>query len=74
VGQINEAAAQRAGIRTVHVVMKRDAADLVELAKLVDSGTVKSRLGQTLPLAQAREAQELNEKGQAAGKVVLKVA
>jgi len=54
--------------------MKRDAADLVELAKLVDSGTVKSRLGQTLPLAQAREAQELNEKGQAAGKVVLKVA
>ncbi len=74
VGQINEAVAQRAGIRTVHVMMKRDAADLVELAKLVESGTVKSRLGQTLPLAQAREAQELNEKGKAAGKVVLKVA
>ncbi len=73
-GQINEAAAQRAGIRGFHVVMKRNAADLTALAELVDLGTVKPRLGQTLPLTQAREAQELSETGKAIGKVILKVA
>jgi NADPH:quinone reductase-like Zn-dependent oxidoreductase len=74
VGQINEAAAQRAGIRGFHVVMKRNAADLTALAELVGLGTVKPRLGQTLPLTQAREAQELSETGKAIGKVILKVA
>jgi len=71
---IDEAAASRAGIRAVHVVMRRNAADLSELAKLVEQGAVKPRLAQTMNLNQAKEAQELSEKGNTRGKVILKVA
>ena len=71
---IDESAAKQAGIRGVHVVMKRNAADLDELAKLVNQGALKPRLGGTLTLAQAKEAQELSEKGRARGKLILKVA
>jgi NADPH:quinone reductase-like Zn-dependent oxidoreductase len=74
VQRIDEAVAQRAGIRGFQVVMKRNAADLTALAELVDMGRVKPRLGQTLPLTQAREAQQLSETGKAMGKVILKVA
>jgi NADPH:quinone reductase-like Zn-dependent oxidoreductase len=35
---------------------------------------VKPRLGQTLNLSQAQEAQELSETGRTHGKVILKVA
>jgi NADPH:quinone reductase-like Zn-dependent oxidoreductase len=71
---IDEAAAKRAGIRAVHVVMHRNAADLAELAKLVERGALKPRLAQTLSLTQAKQAQELSESGRTHGKVILKVA
>lgn len=71
---IDEAVAKQTGIRAVQVMMKRNAADLAELAKFVDQGVLKARLGKTLSLAQAKEAQELGEKGKARGKLVLKVA
>jgi NADPH:quinone reductase-like Zn-dependent oxidoreductase len=71
---IDEAAAKQAGVRAVQVVMKRNAADLHELAKLVDQGHLKPRLGGTMSLAQAKEAQELSEKGKTRGKLILKVA
>ena len=71
---IDEAAASRAGIRAVHMMMKRNAADLAELADLVEKGAVKPRLAQTMSLSEAREAQELSEKGRIHGKVILKVA
>jgi len=54
--------------------MKRNAADLEELAKLVDQGHLKPRMGGMMSLAQAKEAQELSEKGKIGGKVILKVA
>ena len=41
---IDESAAKRAGIRTVHVVMKRNAADLSELTRLVQEGAFKPRV------------------------------
>jgi NADPH:quinone reductase-like Zn-dependent oxidoreductase len=71
---IDEPAAQRAGIRGIHIVMARKAADLAELAKLVEQGAIRPRLAQTLELSQARHAQELSETGQSDGKVILKVA
>ncbi len=45
-----------------------------ELASLVEQGAVKPRLGQTMNLSQAKEAQELSETGRTHGKVILKVA
>jgi len=71
---VDESAAKQAGIRAVQMFMKRNAADLAELARLVEKGAVKPRLSQTMELKHAREAQELSETGRAQGKVVLKVA
>jgi NADPH:quinone reductase-like Zn-dependent oxidoreductase len=71
---IDEFAAKRAGIRAVHLVMKPNAADLAELADLVVRGAVKPRLAQTMSLSEAREAQELSERGKIHGKVILKIA
>ena len=71
---IDEAAVKRAGIRAVQVIMKRNAADLAELASLVQKGAVKPRLSETMNLNQAKEAQELSETGKTHGKVILKVA
>jgi NADPH:quinone reductase-like Zn-dependent oxidoreductase len=71
---IDESAAKRVGIRAVQVVMRRNAADLAELARLVENGAVKPRLFKTMNLSQAREAQELSESGKTQGKVILKVA
>lgn len=71
---IDESAAERAGIRAVQVIMKRNAADLAELVSLVEKGALKLRLSETMNLAQAKQAQELSEKGRTQGKVILKVA
>jgi len=71
---IDEKAAKQAGIRGIQVVMNRNAADLAELAKLVDQGQLKPRVGGTMSLAQAKEAQELSERGKTQGKFILKVA
>jgi NADPH:quinone reductase-like Zn-dependent oxidoreductase len=71
---IDESAAKRAGIHAVHVVMRRNAADLAELAGLLERGAVTPRLGRTMALSQAREAQELSEQGRTHGKVILRVA
>jgi len=74
VGLVDDTAAKAAGIRAVHVVMKRNAADLAELAGLVEKGKVQPRLAQTLALSEAREAQALSETGKTRGKLILKVA
>jgi NADPH:quinone reductase-like Zn-dependent oxidoreductase len=46
---------------------------LAEIAKLVDAGKIYPIVDTVLPLAEARHAHELAEKG-APGKIVLKVA
>jgi NADPH:quinone reductase-like Zn-dependent oxidoreductase len=71
---VDESAAKRTGIRAVHIVMQRNAKDLVDLAGLVEKGAVTPRLAQTLSLSEARQAQELSETGKTRGKVILKVA
>lgn len=74
VGAANAEHASRAGIRAVNMVMKRSAADLSELAGLVERGEVKPRMGETFRLDQAREAQDASQHGRAKGKVLLKIA
>lgn len=73
VGPLNEAEARRAGIVAMRMVMQKNASDLRELARLVDSGVVRApRVGRVMPLVAAREAQDLYESGRA-DKVVLDV-
>jgi NADPH:quinone reductase-like Zn-dependent oxidoreductase len=74
VGGANAELAERAGIRGVNIVMKRSAADLFELAGLVERGDVKPRMREVFRLEQAREAQDASQQGRANGKIVLKVA
>ncbi len=58
-------------VRAVHIVAKRNQADLEELARLVDEGVVEPRGARVLPLEAAREAQDLSQAGRAPEKLVL---
>lgn len=66
-----EAAAH--GVRPAFVFIQPDAAELTEIAKLVDSGRIRVMVEAVLPLAEARRAQELSQSGHTRGKIVLKV-
>lgn len=74
VGAADADLAARAGIRGVNMVQERSAADLSELAGLVERGQVKPRMGEVFPLELAREAQDASEQGRARGKILLNVA
>jgi NADPH:quinone reductase-like Zn-dependent oxidoreductase len=50
-----------------------DAANLAEIARLVDAGQVKTRVGATFPLSEAKQAQEQAKSGHTRGKIVLTV-
>lgn len=61
-------------IRGTRVVVQEVFADgerLAELATLVDDGTLTLRVAHAFPLAQAREAHELLEKGGIGGRIIL---
>ena len=73
VGAANAELAAQAGIRAVNMVSKGNAADLSELAGLVERGEVKPRMGEVFRLEQAREAQDASQQGRAKGKILLKV-
>ncbi|HLJ13404.1 MAG TPA: NADP-dependent oxidoreductase [Bryobacteraceae bacterium] len=74
VGAADADIAARAGIRGVNVAMQRSAADLSQLAVLVERGDVKPRMGPVFRLEQAREAQDLSQQGRAKGKILLRVS
>ena len=71
VGPLDQAKADRLGIHAVHIVMRKNAHDLAELARLVDLGVVKPRSTHVLPLEQARAAQDLNQSHRTSEKVIL---
>jgi NADPH:quinone reductase-like Zn-dependent oxidoreductase len=73
VGAANAELAAQAGIRAVNLVSHGNAADLSELAGLVERGDVKPRMGEVFPLERAREAQDASQQGRAKGKILLKV-
>jgi len=61
------------GVRGLFFIVEPDREQLEELAKLIDSGALKSIVASILPLARAREAFELGLQGHNRGKVVLQV-
>jgi NADPH:quinone reductase-like Zn-dependent oxidoreductase len=66
--------AAKHGVRFAFFSVQPNASQLVEIAKLVDSGKIKPLVETVLPLSQARRAHELTESGHSRGKIVLEVA
>jgi NADPH:quinone reductase-like Zn-dependent oxidoreductase len=74
IGEIDEDAAKKAGVRGLAFAMSYDAGELRQIVELVEQGKVKPHVSQVLPLAEARKAMDLNQQGKSHGKVVLKLA
>ncbi len=66
-------AAEARGVRTHFMGVEPNAAQLGQIADLIDSGKVQTRVGLTLPLSEAREAHERLALGGTRGKIVLTV-
>jgi NADPH:quinone reductase-like Zn-dependent oxidoreductase len=62
------------GVREAYIFMHPDAAELAQIADLVDAGMLKPIVDAVLPLSEARRAHERSESGHVHGKIVLKVA
>ncbi len=73
VGPVNEGRAKEAGVQAQFFLNQQNSKDLEEIGKLAAEGKLKPRLADVWPLAQAAEAQRLNEEGKTHGKIVLKV-
>ena len=63
--------ADRQDIRAIHFVREPSRAQLVELARLVDTGQLRPQVGAVYPLADAREAFMAKSTQSIAGKVIL---
>ncbi len=74
IGQPDQAAAAAAGVTASSMFAQASVADLTEIASLIDAGRVKTSVSHVFPLAEARAAQELLERGHMQGKIVLQVA
>lgn len=61
------------GLRYVEVAFHPDAADLADIAALVERGALRVAVEQVLPLEEAAKAHELSEAGRVKGKIVLTV-
>ena len=66
--------AARFGIIATYFVVAPDRGQLVELAKLVDAGSLRPTIAAVYPLAEARKAFERCQAGGNSGKIVLRVA
>ena len=66
--------AAKHGVRALFYGAHPSSSDLTEIARLIDSGKVKTVVETVLPLAEARRAHELSESGRGRGKIVLKAA
>ena len=73
-GPPDQEAARAHGVVARMVEVQPSAADLSEIAALIDAGRVRTRVGLTLPLPEARQAHERLESGGTHGKVVLTVS
>jgi NADPH:quinone reductase-like Zn-dependent oxidoreductase len=69
-GRTGERAAER-GARHVVVSVRPSAADLSQLAGLVEAGRLRVHVDQIVPLAEAAKAHELISSGRTSGKIVL---
>ncbi len=74
IGEIDQAAARKAGVRAVDFGFHYDTRDLKQIASLVERGIVRPHVSKALPLSRVRTALDMNEEGRSHGKIVLKVA
>jgi NADPH:quinone reductase-like Zn-dependent oxidoreductase len=74
VGAADEAGANEAGVRAIDFEMHYDTGDLREIAGLVGRGEVKPHISCVMPLEAARDAMEMNQRGESHGKIVLALA
>ena len=70
----SQESAAKYGVRAVFYGSHPSSSDLAEIARLIDSGKVKTVVETVLPLAEARRAHELSESGHVRGKIVLRAA
>jgi NADPH:quinone reductase-like Zn-dependent oxidoreductase len=72
-GQPSAERARAHGVRASSIRLQPNAAQLKELSRLIDAGTVRPIIAKVLPLSATREAHELSQTGHTRGKIVLKV-
>lgn len=72
-GQPAADAATALNVRASGMTARANPAQLAEIARMIDAGTVKPIVTTVLPLAAARQAHELLEAGHTRGKIVLQV-
>jgi NADPH:quinone reductase-like Zn-dependent oxidoreductase len=73
-GQPDPATAEKHGVRGVFVMTSpNSAAQLSELAGLMDAGALQPVVSTVLPLTEARQAHGISQSGHARGKIVLRV-
>ncbi len=74
VGAVNEPSdASARGVQGKPFGAHPEGTVLAEIARLVDAGKVKTRVGATFPLSEAKQAQEQAKSGHTQGKVVLEI-
>lgn len=73
VDQPDAALAKERSVKASAILVQPDAAELAQIASLVDAGKVRPVVSQVLPLREARRAQEASQGGHTRGKIVLKV-
>jgi NADPH:quinone reductase-like Zn-dependent oxidoreductase len=67
-------AARQHGVRGEGILVHPDAAQLTQIAALIDAGNLKPAVTTTLPLAEAARAHDLSQRGHVRGKIVLHVS
>ncbi len=72
-GISSPAAAREHEVRGQGVSVHADAAQLIQIAALIDAGDLKPAVTAVLPLAEAARAHELSQAGHVRGKIVLQV-
>jgi NADPH:quinone reductase-like Zn-dependent oxidoreductase len=72
-GQPDVAAAAARGVRAQGIQTYADPAQLAEIGSLIVTGAVKPIISDVFPLAGARHAHELADRGHARGKIVLRM-
>lgn len=73
VSEPSQEAADMHGVRAMIYMVRPNAAELAEIARMIDDGIVKPVVTTVLPLAEARKVHEISQGGHATGKIVLEV-
>src|SRR6266436_348175 len=69
----SEEKAKELGVRAAIIGAQPNGAQLVEIAKIIDSGKLAPIIDRILPLSEARRAHELSQSGHTHGKIALRV-